>query len=208
MTQKEFDNEFKSHCGYLKRLFPRLKDAPIADLVQDAYLRLEQRKKDGEVIVNERAWVRRKSKFLALTYMKGMVEPSWLGARGEAQVPKTLRDWLAREGKRQQRREDELAPGRLVVDIERRGRQEKMLSNVLEEFCRLCEQEGWAKKKEAYERALRGQKSREIVEAMKVPKAKVDKYLWEARQWILDRIRKADVHKSVFETLHQLWRKA
>jgi DNA-directed RNA polymerase specialized sigma24 family protein len=101
-------------------------------------------------------------------------------------------------------------PGKMpppVADLtaaERRARQGSLLSDVLEEFCRWCESEpARSAIREAYERSLRGQKPAEIAQEMTLSTAQVHSLLHRAREWVYDRVKKHDVNRSVFLTLHR-----
>lgn len=95
-------------------------------------------------------------------------------------------------------------PNTQLAEKERRGRQGLLLSQVLEQFCRWCESRpDRLAVKEAYERSLRGQQPGEIAAAMQVTAEEVYGLLNRARQWVFQRIRQADVDRSVFLTLHR-----
>jgi DNA-directed RNA polymerase specialized sigma24 family protein len=80
-----------------------------------------------------------------------------------------------------------------------------LLSQVLKEYCRHCEERPERlKQKEVYERALRGQRPAEIAQAMDITRNSVDQHLHRARKWIMERVRQADVHHSVFSSLQCL----
>lgn len=97
-----------------------------------------------------------------------------------------------------------VGPQSVDLEEERRRRQTLTLSQVLQEYCRKMEGRAEsARQKEAYERALRGQKPADIAEAMGVPRNTVDQYLRRARTWVIERIRTADVDQSVFLTMHR-----
>ncbi len=95
-------------------------------------------------------------------------------------------------------------PRTQVAEAERRGRQGLLLSQVLEEFCRWSESNAdRLPMKEAYERSLRGQKPAGIAAAMGISADEVYQLFNRARQWVFQRIRRADVDRSVFLTLHR-----
>jgi len=95
-------------------------------------------------------------------------------------------------------------PKTQLAEAERRRRQGILLSNVLEQFCRWCEGSGRRlPMKEAYERSLRGQQPAEIATAMGISANEVYNLLNRARHWVFERIRQADVDRSVFLTLHR-----
>jgi hypothetical protein len=104
------------------------------------------------------------------------------------------------------------SPSQRAVEGERRSRQGKMLSDILQEWCRHCETsaEGLLHK-EFFERLLRGQDYEAIKTVMndrfsKLGKPGISKntlYQWRKRahQWILERVRQTDVNRSVFQTM-------
>uniref|UniRef100_A0A7C4QWZ1 Sigma-70 family RNA polymerase sigma factor n=1 Tax=Schlesneria paludicola TaxID=360056 RepID=A0A7C4QWZ1_9PLAN len=95
-------------------------------------------------------------------------------------------------------------PAEQAVEAERRGRQGLLLSEVLEEFCRWCESRPQRlPMKEAYERSLRGEQPAQIAAGMGLPAHEVYTLLNQARTWVVQRIRQADVDRSVFLTLHR-----
>ncbi len=100
----------------------------------------------------------------------------------------------------------EPAPGppTQLAEAERRSRQGLLLSEVLEEFSRWCESRpDRLRIKEAYERSLRGQQPAEIAAGLGVSSSEVYTLLNRARQWVFQRIRQADVDRSVFLTLYR-----
>lgn len=99
----------------------------------------------------------------------------------------------------------DLAPGPAtqLKQVERRGRQGLLLSDVLQEFTRWCESRpGRLRIKEAYERSLRGQQPAQISAGLGISSSEVHTLLHRARQWVFERIRQADVDRSIFVTLH------
>jgi RNA polymerase sigma factor (sigma-70 family) len=97
-----------------------------------------------------------------------------------------------------------LSPSEACTEKERRERQSVGFSEVLREFCRWCESRpNGHKMKEVYERSLRGQKPAAIAKETGLARGTVDQHLKRARDWLLDRVRQADVHQSVFLTLHR-----
>lgn len=99
--------------------------------------------------------------------------------------------------------DDRSSPSRHVMERERRHRQGLLLSEVLGEFCRWCEKKPQRLAiKEAYERSLHGQNAGQIAQAMQVTPESVYQWLHQARQWIRNRIREKDVHRSVFLTMY------
>jgi DNA-directed RNA polymerase specialized sigma24 family protein len=84
----------------------------------------------------------------------------------------------------------------------RDDRKKKILSEILSEYIHECELKERFSQKEAYERALRGQKPNVIAEAMGIERNYVDQLIFRSRRWLLDRVRQRDVHQSVFRTIH------
>lgn len=102
------------------------------------------------------------------------------------------------------RRKPAATPAIQAEQAQYRGRQLKLLSDVFREFCREHETTpAGRKRKEIFERGLRGQKRSEIVARMGVPRGTVDRYMGEAYDWIYDRALQADVNRSVFLTLQR-----
>lgn len=88
-----------------------------------------------------------------------------------------------------------------------RRRQEcrtRMLSELLKEFTSECERDGRLAQKQAYERAMRGQKPDRIAVAMKINRNHVYQHIHRSREWLFERVRQKDVHESVFTTFHAI----
>lgn len=95
------------------------------------------------------------------------------------------------------------SPSEHLAEHERRHRQGLLLSEVLAEFCRWCEEKPQRSViKEAYERALHGQNPGEIAQAMGADSNSVYQWLHQAREWIRKRLSQKDVNRSVFVTLY------
>jgi len=191
-------------CRYVHYAFPRLA-GQAEDIVQEAVLETLRRVR-REAFRPKTGW------------------PAWLRVVVRSRAIDRLRSWerrvfrqmasgVARDGADPGGRPSsddggptDARPGPRtgLVEAERRGRQGLLLSQVLEEFCRWCEaRPERAALKETYERSLRGQQPAEIAVAMGLPAARVYDYLNRARQWVFDRIRQADVDRSIFLTLHR-----
>ncbi len=91
-------------------------------------------------------------------------------------------------------------PDDIAAEVERRGRQQLLLSDILEEYVMHCEQRGMQTQREIYERRQRGQEKKDIAAAMGVSLDNIDKYAQRARDWLNDRMKQVDVEKSVFQT--------
>lgn len=185
---------------YLKSSFPRLSDAVLEDLVQDCYLETRQKvQQDGFVpnshlpdgTPNWRVWFRFLLPKRALDHLR----------RAELVLFDSLVvDEQATEAVGE-------PPDEPLLELERRRRQGTIFSDILREFCQICETSGRLTMKEAYERKLRGESTLEIAAALNIPETNrnlLDRMLSDARDWILTRTRAKDVHQSVYETL---WRR-
>ncbi|MCR4415325.1 MAG: sigma-70 family RNA polymerase sigma factor [Thermoguttaceae bacterium] len=208
-NQESFEAFFDRHhaelASYAKRKFPRLADE-AEDLVQQAVAETLQRLRHGafrpeagwqpwlrslithRAIDRLRQWERR-----ALARLAGQGTSRDAGdARGAAAGSLEVADC---EG---------LGPPTQLAEAERRARQGLLLSQVLAEFCRWSERRpDRLALKEAYERSLRGQSAAQIAMAMGLDRQRIDQLLHRARTWVLDRVREADVDRSVFLTLHR-----
>ena len=206
--EAELTAVFETHraalSAWVERAFPRLA-GQADDLVQEALLETLRRVRDERFSpqVDWLKWLRVLTRSRALDRLRG-----W-----ERRVFRHLSSGSGRDDTGQAMQDSSANP--LVVDREpdpqsdltqreRRGRQGLLLSQVLQQFCRWCEARSErAAVKEAYERSLRGQQPAEIAEAMGISPARVYEHLNRARSWLFDRIRQADVERSVFLTLHR-----
>ena len=93
-------------------------------------------------------------------------------------------------------------PGSSAIadESDRRGRQTLLLSDILREYVARCEEKNMQTQKEIYERRLRGQEPAQIATQMDVSEDNVYQHLKRARDWVMDRIQQADVHRTVFQT--------
>lgn len=199
-----FTSQRSALCQWVQCAFPRLA-AQAEDIVQQSYLETLQRVRDEEffpktgwikwlrIVIRSRAvdrlrsWERKVFQRLALNSNRGESHES-----SEDVSPQPMA--VAREPD----------PSRQLADQERRSRQGLLLSEVLQEFSRWCEaRPERAGIKEAYERSLRGQEPAQIAAAMGLSGARVYEYLNRARSWVFQRIRQADVDRSIFLTLHR-----
>jgi len=206
--QAELAEAFTAHraalCRWLQQAFPRLRDE-AEDILQNAlaetlrrvraegfypevgwvgYLRVVARHR---AIDRLRSWERRLFWQLAGSSRSDLSSRSSGSSSGDA----SLADGTA-------------GPATQLAEKERRSRQGLLLSHVLQQFCHWCERRpDRLAIKEAYERSLRGQKPAEIAAAMGLSADEVYGLLNRARQWVLQRIRQADVDRSVFLTLHR-----
>lgn len=107
-------------------------------------------------------------------------------------------------GDRAEPAEQRPGPPTQLLEAERRSRQGLLLSEVLEEFSRWCESRpNRLAIKEAYERSLRGQPPAAIAAGLGLAPGEVYTLLNRAREWVFQRVRQADVDRSVFLTLHR-----
>jgi DNA-directed RNA polymerase specialized sigma24 family protein len=187
---------FDKICSYISRRFPGLA-SEAEDVAQDT-------------VVNALEFLRKKKVFKPDDWN------AWLrkvaGNRALDRLRRTellLFEGLSRDDQKSPDPTDSSpSPGTAAEERERRGRQGKMLSDVLQEWCRNCEKSVTGlKHKECYERLLRGQKFEEIEKGMKdqrgMPVSRNTLYQWRNRAFeaIHERIRKADVNQSVFLTM-------
>jgi len=180
-------------CHYLRRKFPRLADQAediLHTVVAEALAQSRTRPWTAEELAR---WLRVAASHRALDGLRSIERSVLLQLSGleSDQAPWEPADKRA-------------SPSAELAEHQRRARQGLMLSDVLVAFCRWCESrpEG-LKMKEAYERSLRGQRPADIAAATGMSRASVDTSLSRARQWVLQRVRQADVDQSVFLTLHR-----
>ncbi len=96
-------------------------------------------------------------------------------------------------------------PSTELAEAERRHRQGLLLSDVLQEFTRWCEEKPRRLViKEVYERSIRGQQPAQIAAATGLSPQEVYDYASQARKWVLERLRRSDVDCSVFLTLQRI----
>lgn len=189
--------------AWLQAAFPRLKDQ-AADILQNAFIELLQRirtqnwhpQQDWLSLLRQlarqraidylRSWEQRVFRQLEAT--KSQAETSEGSSSGPSHPPAA-----------------EPTPDSQVVGAERRTRQGLLLSEILSEFCCWCEaRTSRLAVREAYERALCGQRPADIARNMGVSPAQVYSLLHQAREWIYQRIRQRDVNRSVFLTLFRV----
>lgn len=192
-----YRDQFEELCKVLHRKFERLDDAACADLVQLATMETlgKIRRENFQPEKDWRSWLLWLSANRARDYLRQVVEVASLDALAANDDGSCLGWQLADAGS---------PPSQVLAEAERRGRQGLTLSQILAEFSRWCESRSDGHKmKEFYERSLRGQKAADIAASKNVPRGTVKVTLNRARDWVLDRIRQADVHRSVFATLHR-----
>jgi len=183
-------------CQFLRRGFPRLADQ-VEDIVQTVLAEALSKQPSQAWTPEQLAgWLRVAAKHRALDLLRAaerrlLVRLSQLGRQDSQQSA-----WEPADQRP--------SPSSQFAQQQRRGRQALLLSEVLQEFCRWCEgRPDGPKMKQIYERSLRGQKPQQIAAAVGVTRASVDTTLSRARQWVLRRVRQADVDRSVFLTLHR-----
>ena len=183
-------------CQFLECSFPRLADQ-VEDIVQTVLAEALSKPPSQSLTAQQLAvWLRVAARHRALDLLRAaecrlLVRLSQLGRQDSEQSA-----WEPADQRP--------SPSSQLAQQQRRGRQGLLLSEVLQEFCRWCEgRPDGLKMKQIYERSLRGQKPQQIAAAMGATRASVDTTLSRARQWVLRRVRQADVHRSVFLTLHR-----
>lgn len=195
----------KSLREYLVRAFPRLA-SEADDILQEVFLEAIQRSRaEGTPsVVDWRGWCRTAVRHRAIDRLRRWERRAFRQLSGQKTSNSSESFDSSRPSDSSGKEPVDSAPGPATqaAEKQRRARQGLLLSEVLVAFCRFCEAKAARlKMKEAYERVLRGQKPDEIAAALGLPPAEVHQLLYRARQWILERIRQADVDRSVFVTL-------
>ena len=205
--ERQLTEAYRSALGslqdWLVRSFPRLRD-DAEDILQSAYLELMQRarRQGTSPHTNWEAALRRLARQRAIDRLRSLEYRIFRQMTGSANEEGETGEDMPQEAENIQARMP--PPVAEVTTRERRTRQGLLLSNVLEEFCSWCESApNRLVIREAYERSLRGQKPAEIAEAMGLPAAQVHSLLHQAREWVYERVKKHDVNRSVFLTLHR-----
>ena len=193
-----YQEQFEHLLNYLRRKFPRLDRSDCEDLAQLAFVETLQKVRNSgfEPEKGWWAWLRWLASNRAIDYLRQHEVSSFeaIAKQPGGSPPGSLQPLDRRME----------PPSRVLAEAERRDRQITMLSQILREFCRRCEKHPeMYKQKEVYERALRAQKPTEIAAAMGISRNNVDAHLKRARDWVLNRARQSDVHRSVFLTLHR-----
>lgn len=181
--------------NYLRKCFSRLDDADLEDAVQTVFV---------EVLARRADFVPANAKWE--TYL---CQAAFNAARGIWKQRE--RGWFKSLGGELEAGEKDSPaltpiddyghPDIVAVEVERRGRQQLLLSDILQEYALRCEQQNMQTQREIYERRLRGQDAKLIMASMGVARNNIDKHLERAREWINDRMQQADVEKSVFQTV-------
>lgn len=174
--------------GYLRKCFPRLDDADREDAVQTVLVKMLASNAD---IVPTDAYLRQAAKNSALDILKQR-ERGWFKSLGSEVAKKELASLSPLEA--------DMQDADIAAEINRRGRQKLLLSDILQEYAQRCELQNMQTQREIYERKLRGQEVKIIESSMDVTRASIDKHLQRARDWISNRMQQADVEKSVFQT--------
>jgi DNA-directed RNA polymerase specialized sigma24 family protein len=98
----------------------------------------------------------------------------------------------------------EPTPAAAALGSERLERKKKLLSDILEEYCRHCEsQPRMTPGKEIFERMLRGESAEETAAAMGMKRNTIDKARRDARLRLRELMTRRDVHQSVFQTFYR-----
>ncbi len=204
--EAELTEAFTAHRAHLlrwlQRAFRRIGDQ-ADDILQEAFLETlcRVRQEGFRPQIAWTAWLRMVARHRAIDRLRAWERHLFqrLVASGGANAPGRLSPSTSQ-------RSDPAAPGpgppTQLAEAERRARQGLLLSQVLEDFCRWCEERPQrAPIKEAYERSLRGQAPGQIAAAMGIPADQAYTLLNRARRWVAERVRRADVERSVFLTL-------
>jgi DNA-directed RNA polymerase specialized sigma24 family protein len=191
-----YREKFDELCDYLQRKFPRLgRNDDYADVAQVAYVEtLEKIRTEGFwPKTNWWNWLRWLAAHRAIDHLR-QHEIASLEALATAAGESTGSGW--------QPPDRGVPPSQVLAEAERRGRQGITMSQILAEFCRWCESrpDGF-KMQETYERRMRGQIPADIAFSMRVERNAVDATIKRARDWVVNRVRQADVHRSVFVTM-------
>ncbi|MCS7304350.1 MAG: hypothetical protein NZ602_04500 [Thermoguttaceae bacterium] len=190
---------------YLVRAFPRLQ-SEAEDILQEVFLQaLERARCPQEPPVEDwPRWFRTVVRHRAIDRLRQWERRAFRQLSGQS-TSSSSSSWEGsswKESSFPDPSDPSPGPATQAAEKQRRHRQGLLLSEVLVAFCRFCEAKPTRlPMKEAYERALRGQKPEQIASAMQLPPAQVHQLLYRARQWILTRIQQADVDRSVFLTL-------
>ncbi len=190
---------------YLVRAFPRLA-SEADDLLQEVFMEAIQRfRAEGmPAVVDWRGWCRTAVRHRAIDRLRRWELRAFRQLSGQKTSSQSDSFDSSRPSESSSSEPVDSSPGPATqaAEKQRRTRQGLLLSEVLVDFCRFCEAKPTRlKMKEAYERVLHGQRPEQIAAAMELPPAEVHQLLYRARQWILERIRQADVDRSVFVTL-------
>jgi len=196
-----YRDHFRKLCGYLMRIFPPLDSAACEDSVQMAFVQVLEKVRNSGL----------KPETKCLPYLYKVVRN-----RAIDEIRKRERNLFVEFSARTTESSDAKSsdadrqpPSKVLVRAERRRQQGKLLSQILQEFCRRCEaRPEMLKQKEVFERNARGQEPAEIAKAMGIPQGNVYVHLSRAREWVRERVRKSDVHRSVFLTFHRQYPEA
>jgi RNA polymerase sigma factor (sigma-70 family) len=186
--------------GWLVRAFDRLRDE-ADDILQDALAETLRRVRD-EAFSPQAGWIgylrvvaRHRAIDRLRSWERRLFQHLGTDDRGSTAGPSRESSDVV---------DPRPGPSEQLDEAERRGRQGLLLSEVLEEFCRWCEAcPERLSIKEAYERSLRGEQPAAIAAGLGISPGEVYTQLNRARQWVLERIRQADVDRSVFLTVHR-----
>lgn len=186
-SERELTSAYTQHrdelCGVLRRRFPQLDPE---DLLQDVWVKILPKAQEGWR--PDESW---------RAYLREAVLHRGIDVLRRHEI-KSL-DALAGN----QPADSGPSPSDAMQEGERRHRQGLTLSDIMKDYVRRCESRPvMLKQKEIYERLLRGQKQEDIVKAMGVKRGALDQAIRRARDWFQARICQADVHRSVFLTLH------
>lgn len=182
---------------YLAAAFPRLA-AEAEDILQDIWLEVHRRVVDEGFCPppHFEAWLRTLARSRAIDRLRRIERRIFQTWPGTAADDSDKSSWTPPA-------EQTPSPSHELAERERRQRQGLLLSQVLGEFCHWCEARPQRLAiKEAYERSLRGQSPAQIAAAMGVPARVVHQWLFQAREWVRERLSQKDIDRSVFLTLY------
>lgn len=190
---------------YLCRAFPRLQ-TEAEDILQEAVMEAVERGRSEAIppIEHWAGWFRTVVRHRALDRLREWERRAFrqLSGQSSSDDSDSSQSSSARSSSSGEPVDPGPGPATQAVEKQRRTQQSLLLSEVLTAFCRFCEAHpDRLLMKEVYERTLRGQRPEQIARAVQRTPKEVYPLLYSARQWILDRLRRADVDRSVFVTL-------
>ena len=194
MTPEQASQCAEKMLGYLRKCFPRLDDADRLDAVQTALAEFIAK---GADFVPDRATLATylcQAAFHVACHLWKKRERGWFQSLA-VETEAATQDSAALSPLDANLREEAIN-----AEINRRGRQQLLLSDIFEEYTQRCERQHMQTQREIYERRLRGQDVAQIESVLKMPRNNIDVHLKRARGWINERMQQADVDRSVFQT--------
>lgn len=184
--------------GYVRRCFPHMDDADRQDAVQTVFVQTIAKGADFVPSEGTLCTYLCKAAFYAALEISKKHERGWFQQMADGAAAEVIDSNVLPPLAAQVREEEEQS--RIAAEVNRRGRQQLLLSDMLQEYVQRCELNHWQTEREVYERRLHGQDAKVIMAAMGITRANFDKKLQLARDWIKQRMRQADVDRSVFQT--------